>query len=211
MTAPGRVARRCLIVFARVPRLHAVKTRLAASIGPEQALAAHRALLRRTLAVVAAADAESRWLQFAGADDEQECARLGGEFGLRVRAQTDGDLGERMAVAIGHALESHDRVVLVGSDCPVLEVADLDQAFEALESYDLVLSPAEDGGYALIGAARIGLPVFSPVDWGSERVLRQTLAQAAAAGLQVRQLRTVWDVDTVEDWERWKALPEQGN
>jgi glycosyltransferase A (GT-A) superfamily protein (DUF2064 family) len=99
--------------------------------------------------------------------------------------------------------------VLIGSDCPVLRPADLVEAFEALGSADLVLSPAEDGGYAMIGVARIGLPVFSQVDWGSDRVLRQTLAQAASAGLRVRQLRTVWDVDTVDDWKRWQALPEQ--
>jgi rSAM/selenodomain-associated transferase 1 len=209
VTALERVARRCLIVFARVPRLLAVKTRLAASIGPEQALAAHRALLRRTLAVAAAARADSRWLQFAGTDEDQACAQLGAEFGLRVSPQPDGDLGERMAVALDQALDSHERAVLIGSDCPVLRPADLVEAFEALGSADLVLSPAEDGGYAMIGVARIGLPVFSQVDWGSDRVLRQTLAQAASAGLRVRQLRTVWDVDTVDDWKRWQALPEQ--
>jgi len=160
--------------------------------------------------VAAAAPAESRWLLFAGTDVDQACARLGGEFGLQVRPQPEGDLGERMATALDQALDSHERVVLIGSDCPVLEPADLAEAFEALGSADLVLSPAEDGGYALIGVARSGLPVFSQVDWGSDRVLRQTLAHAASAGLRVRRLRTVWDVDTVDDWERWQALPDQG-
>lgn len=193
-----------------MPRLHAVKTRLAAVLGPDRALDTHRLLLTRTLSIVARVEAETRLLQIAGTDDAGECAHLAAHFGLQLAPQSEGGLGERMAAALDEALLSHARAVLIGSDCPVLEPSDLEAAFASLDAADLVLSPAEDGGYALIGASRPGLPVFDGVAWGTDQVLPQTLARAAAAGLRIRQLRTLWDVDTLKDWERWRAHVHSG-
>lgn len=102
------------------------------------------------------------------------------------------------------------RVVLVGTDCPVLDMQDLSQAFAALHTSDVVLSPAEDGGYALVGVSRPAWQIFQGIGWGGPFVLEQTLAQATLSGHSVTLLRTVWDVDTVEDLARYQRLGPNG-
>ena len=195
-----------LIVFARVPRLGEVKTRLAAAVGASAALEAHRMLLVRTLETGARCSAfESRSLAIAGHDVEGECMRLADRWGYGLASQRGGDLGARMAGAIDAACEGGALAVLVGSDCPELSADDLDQAVNALEGNDVVIAPAEDGGYVLIGCANPGLPIFEGVAWGSARVFEQTLLCAERAGLRVARLRTLWDVDEASDWKRWRG------
>jgi rSAM/selenodomain-associated transferase 1 len=193
-----------LIVFARVPKLGGVKTRLAATVGPKAALAAHRLLLGRTLGTGARAGGFSdRVLHIAGDDDQGECAALARAWGYRLLPQSGRDLGERMANAIDAAAGEGASAIVIGSDCAVLSVNDLDEARQALASHDVVLVPAEDGGYALVGCARPWMPIFEGVEWGTSRVLTQTLDRARDAGLSVARLRTLWDIDTEEDWNRW--------
>ena len=104
------------------------------------------------------------------------------------------------------ALRRHRRAILIGADCPALMPIDLRRVARLLHgNADIVLAPAEDGGYALIGARRISPSVFANVEWGSADVLAQTLANLERAGLRYRLLRTVWDVDRPEDLERLRA------
>jgi rSAM/selenodomain-associated transferase 1 len=193
-----------LIVFARVPKLGGVKTRLAATVGPEAALAAHRLLLARTLETGSRAQSFSdRVLYIAGEDEQGECASLAGARGYRLMPQRGRDLGERMADAIDTAGREGFSAIVIGSDCAVLSGGDLEEACLALASHDVVLAPAEDGGYALVGCTRPGMPIFGGVDWGTSRVLTQTLERARQARLSVARIRTLWDIDTAEDWHRW--------
>ena len=193
-----------LIVFARVPKLGGVKTRLAAAIGAEAALAAHRLLLERTLVTASRAQGFcDRVLQIAGDDAQGECAELATAWGLRLMSQQGRDLGERMARAIDEAAGQGAAAIVIGSDCGVLSAADLDAARHALARSDVVLAPAEDGGYALVGCSRPGLPIFDGVEWGTPGVLQQTLERVRRAGLSLARIRTVWDIDTAEDWNRW--------
>ena len=198
--------KRRAIVFAREPRAGAVKTRLAAAIGAQRALEAYLALLRRTLAAVAAAPADERVLSVAS-DDGQAlmCAALAREHGMRLALQGGGDLGERMSEALHGSLREGALPVLLGSDCPVLDAGDLDRAFDALGSHDAAFAPAEDGGYALVGIARPLPAIFSGIAWGGGDVMEATRARLRAEGARWHELRTVWDVDTVEDLERWRA------
>jgi len=201
-----------LIVFARVPRLGEVKTRLAASLGEAAALGIHRLLLEHTLATGSrCAQFEQRTLQIAGNDDHGECRRLVDRWGYRLSLQEGTDLGDRMARAIDSSIrEGAPAAVLIGSDCPTLSVADLEAAIAETAAHDLVLAPAEDGGYALIACARPQLPVFKGVAWGTSTVLEQTIALARQAGLSVSRLRTVWDIDTEADWNRWQLEQASG-
>jgi rSAM/selenodomain-associated transferase 1 len=121
--------------------------------------------------------------------------------GVAVIPQHDGDLGQRMRALMQYLFDQGaSRVVLIGSDLPALPSRCLAAAFARLEAEpdDLVLGPATDGGYYLIGASRLP-PVFDRSEWGSSRVLMQTCAAARRTGLRVHLLEPVGDVDALDD------------
>jgi uncharacterized protein len=128
--------------------------------------------------------------------------------GIEIRQQRGRDLGERMYRALRNALRRHRGAIVIGADAPALTPADVRRAARLLGgSADVVLAPAEDGGYALIGARRVSLRLFTDVHWGSAEVLSQTLRNVGEAGLRYRLLRTVWDVDRPEDLARLRSRP----
>ena len=191
-----------VIVFGRVPVLGQVKTRLAAHVGDERALELHRRMLAHSLGV--ARDSGRRVeLCIAGADVDGECAALAVRHGAHLTAQVGRDLGMRMRGALERALSGNVPAVLVGCDCPALEVDDVLAAFSALASHDAVFSPTEDGGYVLVGMRRPLTGIFDGPQWGSPQVMAQTRARLVASGAHWHELRTLWDVDRVQDLERW--------
>lgn len=198
-----------LLVFAREPVLGRVKTRLAAGIGAEAALAIYRELLALTAAAVAAAQVPATvWLAEAPAAFEPGQARP--EWpGLPWRVQpAAGSLGERMAQAFGEAFAAGaGRVVIIGTDCPGLSAELLRQAFDQLLSHDLVVGPADDGGYYLIGMTELHPALFANKAWSTATVLPDTLADAARLGLRVAQLPTLHDVDSAQDLATWRGHP----
>jgi hypothetical protein len=129
---------------------------------------------------------------------------LGTEVALRP--QISGDLGARMAGAIADAISAGaDRVVVIGTDCPQVTAAVVQEAFDRLEAADVVLGPAADGGYYLIGMAQPHSLLFENVPWSSPDTLRTTLQSARAAGLSVALLEKRRDIDTADDWRAWLA------
>lgn len=206
--APRRAA---VIVFARALQRGRVKTRLAATIGDDAALAAHRELLHATAAVAASLLGHPDFgegsveLCIDGADHDGECAALARRLGLRLGRQEGGDLGVRMHSALALALQGGRLPVLVGSDCPALQAADLLEALAALRLHDAVFAPAEDGGYALVGLARESPALFEDIAWGGPDVMDQTRTRLREAGIAWTELRTLWDVDRHEDWLRWRG------
>src|SRR5262249_24760372 len=123
--------------------------------------------------------------------------------------QGPGDLGERLSRAFRDAFASGARrVVVIGSDCPDVTPADIHAAWAALEAHDVVLGPAIDGGYWLIGLQALHEPLFRGVRWSTSTVLTQTLALCHQQGLRVHRLRELSDVDTEEDWRRFLANAE---
>ena len=108
-----------------------------------------------------------------------------------------------MIRAFERTLRNHPYAVLIGSDCPALRPSDLRAAARALRSgADAVLSPAEDGGYALIGLRRVSRRLFDGIAWGGPTVLEQTRARLRRLRWRCKELRTVWDVDRPEDVAR---------
>ncbi len=197
-----------VIVFARVPRLGQVKTRLAATLGEPAALAAYRELLSSTLAAVSQAlerGATTGWLCLTGADVEGECAALARQHGLRMVRQIAGVLGIRMAAALRACMAQGGRAVLIGCDIPPIDAGVLHCAFGALDRHDLVFGPTEDGGYALVGARVACAPVFEGIVWSTDRVMAQTRERVLSAGLSAFELPMLWDVDEQADWLRWQA------
>lgn len=196
---------RLIQVFARRPVIGQVKTRLEASIGATAALRCYRQLLGITLETVRQNRASAQlWLHGS------PCHAVFRPFqsDLEFKAQTGRHLGERMNHALSHGLRLASAVVLIGTDCPSLSSHDLDQAFEALEQgHDLVLGPATDGGYVLIGLSSRQPSLFHGVQWGTQQVLDQTLTRARRKALKVAQLPPHSDIDTATDLKHWLSSP----
>jgi rSAM/selenodomain-associated transferase 1 len=191
-------APRTLGIFAKQPLPGAVKTRLAAETSPEWAASVAAAFLRDTLDRLTTVEAR-RVLAFAPADAQAYFAELArGRFDLTP--QGDGDLGQRMAAFFREQHEAGAaRVVLVGTDSPTLSQNLVLEAFCELEHADLVLGPATDGGYYLIGCSRPIPAVFEGIAWGGPRVLLDTVARVPA-GHRLALLQPWYDVDTLADW-----------
>jgi rSAM/selenodomain-associated transferase 1 len=184
------------MVFARAPLAGRVKTRIARRIGDSAAAKLHRALVRTALQAARAARCGPVELHVT---QRHAFFRT---LGVPVHLQRGADLGARMY----RALRRHRRAIIIGADAPALMPADIARAARWLQSgAHIVLAPAEDGGYALLGARRLTPALFSAVAWGSDEVLAQTLGNAARAGLRCKLLSTVWDVDRPEDLEQLKA------
>ncbi len=117
-------------------------------------------------------------------------------------AQQGADLGARMRHAFDRTLDAGAALIVIGADCPALRAADLRAARDALQRESAVITPAEDGGYVLIGLARRVEGLFTNVDWGTGAVLRQTRTRFAAAQVRCVELAELWDIDRPEDYAR---------
>ncbi len=191
-SAGGRVA-----VFVRAPELGKVKTRLARVLGEAAALEAYVDLVEGTLGTLEAG-AFNCELWFEGERNDY-LRRWQSDYGLAAFEQPKTDLGGRMLAAIAAGAK-----VVVGSDIPVLDAAYVEEALARLARADVVLGPVEDGGYCLIGMNEPHPGLFRSIEWSTGRVIEQTLSRAAAAGLKVALLDTLWDVDDHADYVRWR-------
>lgn len=107
-----------------------------------------------------------------------------------------------MAHAFAVQEQTPCKALIIGTDCPTMDAAVLQQALEALDEVDVVLQPAEDGGYTLIGMRDYWPQLFKDIAWGSSQVLTQSLERAESLGLKVRLLPLAWDLDRPEDYQR---------
>lgn len=201
-----------LLVFARLPERGAVKTRLAAEIGDDRALAVYSAMLRDTLASIGESrddtEVEVMWAPTEAANGDA----LAKAFGQRSLAMQTGEtLGERLSMAFSERFFFHrtERIVAVGVDDPTLPRPLIDAAFALLESCDWVVGPARDGGYYLIGCRGPAFDndAFQDVAWGTSSVFSSTVAKIRAwqSNLAILPMRS--DIDTAADLEtsEWSA------
>jgi rSAM/selenodomain-associated transferase 1 len=195
-----------LLVFARVPALGRVKSRLAAGVGEAAALATYQELLAITHRAITEAKVPATvWLadtvgHLPTTEETQPWPNLA------ARCQPAGDLGTRMATAFAAAFAAGaGRVAIIGTDCPGLQATHLTQAFALLETHDVVLGPATDGGYYLLGLRQPQPELFQHKAWSTDSVLADTLADARRLGLRVALLPALRDVDTAADLAAWRA------
>ena len=198
-----------IAVFTKPSVAGQVKTRLIPALGAQGAARLHARMLRHTLAVVRDARAASQSLWIAGEASDPMLQTYAAQFPLY--SQQGRDLGIRMAAAFDTLLRQHARVLLVGTDCPPLAPAHLRASAKRLDSrHDVVLVPAEDGGYVLLGLAAVPVSrrealfgaLFDDIPWGSAEVLVQTRARLARRGLSWAELPPLWDIDRPEDLQR---------
>lgn len=191
-----------IAVFARWPAPGRVKTRLSPALPESPACDLYRGMLGDALAAAAKVEADTRTLWWAGAPAGR--AAFDVPAGFEVREQVGHDLGARLEHACAEMLRRPgDRALIIGADCPDLGASHLREAFASLAAHALVLGPALDGGYTLIGLSRSAPELFRGVAWGTAAVLEQTLERALALGLPVARLEPLADLDTPADLVKW--------
>ncbi len=201
----GETRREVLIVFTRYPQLGRTKTRLIPALGPDGAAQLHDELTRHAVtAVLGSVQPRHRRLviRHDGGSRREMRSWLGRPFDYQP--QGTGDLGTRLDQAATDAFkDGASAVVMIGSDCPGLNSAVVDDAFAALERRPLVLGPATDGGYYLIGTRAPQPGLFRGIAWGTSTVFGETLAAARRAGLEAGVLPELADVDAPPDLPAW--------
>jgi rSAM/selenodomain-associated transferase 1 len=200
----------CLIVFTRYPEPGKTKTRLIPLLGERGAASLQRQMAEHTLDQVrqlALRRPLAVEVYFTGGSHSLMQAWLGRD--LCYRHQGGGDLGTRMLSGFSQAFDNQmTEAIIIGTDCPALTCLRMAEAFAALARHDLVLGPAADGGYYLIGLRRCIPELFTGIEWGSDHVLATTDAIAHRLGLSIYNLPCLPDVDRPEDlsiWENYRA------
>lgn len=187
-----------LVLFARYPLAGACKTRLIPALGAEGAAALHRHLTERTIATLRQSGSRIT-LAYTGAEEAEFAAWLGRDIGLVE--QVAGDLTAKLMACLDPA-----PVIFFGADTPDLELHHVEQAIAALRTHDVVIGPADDGGYYLIGM-RAPLPqLLTDIPWSTDQVLPETLARLGQLGIEAALLETLSDCDRPEDLARWPDL-----
>lgn len=199
-----------LLVFAKSPVAGQVKTRLIPDIGRQRATSLYKELLARTLDTAIKTEFSGIQLWVSGNIHHQYFSRLKNKEHFNLYQQTGKDLGERMFNAFDSALSEHSYAVLIGSDCPSLSSVDIQSAMALLKSgRELVLGPAEDGGYYLIGLRKNNAELFSGIKWGEENVFSETCARAKKINLDVSLLPKRSDVDRPSDLHAYLKMKKQ--
>lgn len=193
-------------MFVKAPRLGQVKTRLQPELTPEQALGLYRAMVEDLVNQFEDVGFCELKIFFTPADAIGEIRNwLGDQF--EYFPQRGDDLGERMHHAIAACLhQGYKKAVLVGSDIPSLDVDTVLQAFSCLSECDVVIGPTDDGGYYLIGMKSSQARLFENIHWSTDQVLQQSLQQARRLGLQIKQLKVLFDIDTYRDVEKFWSM-----
>lgn len=196
---PGR-----LVIFTRYPQPGTTKTRLIPALGPEGAADLQRQMTEHTLGQVAAWQTQfphdlTVEIWFSGGDRSQMADWLGAQWAYYP--QGEGDLGDRLQRAGNQ--DPHRALLVIGIDCPGIDVLCLEQAWRSLHHSEVVLGPAMDGGYYLLGMRRWQPALVQDISWSTDQVLAQTMAIAQEQGLTLATLRPLSDVDEPQDLAVW--------
>ena len=200
-----------IAILAKAPIPGLTKTRLIPRLGADGAATLQDWLLRRTVttALDAAVGPVTLWCSPDTSHPAFVELGAGGRIGLRQ--QIAGDLGDRMHQAVVESPATIGTLV-IGTDCPALDPTHLQQAAAALVIHQAVVTPAEDGGYVLIGMRQAETRLFADVTWSSDQVMAQTRARLHAIGWRWQEFAPLWDVNRNEDLDRLaECFPEAGD
>lgn len=190
-----------LIVFTRNPEIGKVKTRIAKSVGDKTALEIYNFLLDKTKKVIH--DLNCTKAIFYSEEIAQNDIWSPDTFEKQV--QTGSDLGDKMKNAFQISFKKgYDKILLIGSDLYDLEASHINEAFEKLDSNDVVIGPALDGGYYLLGLKKLTSKIFKNKDWGTSSVRKDTLKDLEEVDVHLLPIQN--DVDVIEDIEHHPAF-----
>ena len=197
-TSPIAVA-----ILAKAPVPGLAKTRLIPTIGAHAAAILQERLTEHAVATALAAALGPVTLWCAPDPSHPSFRDLVTRHAVTLKRQPAGDLGARMLAAMAAGGRP---TIVIGTDCPAFTAEHLRAAAHALRDADVVLIPAEDGGYVLIGARVAHSQLFSGIAWGTASVMAETRARIAALGLTAIELPALWDLDTEADLARFEAM-----
>lgn len=197
-----------ILIFSKAPVAGRVNTRLLPHITPEQAASLHEELARDRLQMCTTAGLCDVQLWCSPNTRHAFFCNCRRQYAVQLYAQHGKDLGERMSYALKAMLGEYKKIIIIGTDAPALGIDAIDAAINQLESRDIVLVPAEDGGYVLIGASTHHDDLLVDVPWGTENVLTSTVRNIEGLGLEYSLLGKCWDVDRPEDLERYLAFKD---
>ncbi|MGI8634460.1 MAG: TIGR04282 family arsenosugar biosynthesis glycosyltransferase [Segetibacter sp.] len=190
------MTKEALLIFAKNPEAGKVKTRLAATVGNEVALSIYNQLLLHTVSATEYLPV----VKFVFYSNHIAQGDVWSSKHYHKKAQQGDDLGEKMKNAFASIFqESYDKAVIIGTDCPDLNAAIIMNAFTYLRSYDVVIGPAEDGGYYLLGMKELHCKLFEDIQWSTSTVIHDTLSKCAALQLNYYLLPVLNDIDEEKD------------
>lgn len=188
-----------VIVFQKNAELGKVKTRLAATLGDQQALDIYRHLIDKTYSQLSGISDADIFVYFSEFHEKSSL-----KIPHQTAVQKGVDLGERMKCAFEEVFaKGYERVILIGTDCPDIETNILNQALKELLNNDAVFGPALDGGYYLIGLKEVYSELFENIPWSTDKVLLLTEKQLNKKKLTYSLLKPLRDIDTPDDWESY--------
>jgi uncharacterized protein len=195
-----------LIIFIKNPQLGKVKTRLARTMGDEKALDIYNELTHITRENAKILRAVKRHVFYSDFIDKTDgwSSKL-----FEKWVQIGEDLGARMANAFSEIFKKQEKVCIIGSDCPTLSPAIIQQAFEALDTHDFVVGPSTDGGYYLLGISKSVDAfqfVFENMEWSTETVLAETVKRISGKGKSLYFLPELTDIDEEKDWIAFQKI-----
>ena len=195
-----------IIVFVRNPELGRVKTRLAKSIGDQAALETYKILSKHTSKIISEIDSDQLIFYSNKIQDNDVWTATN----CKKQIQTKGDLGQKMLAAFQYGFSlGYQKILIIGSDLYSLRPKHIESAFEQLENYDVVIGPALDGGYYLLGLNFIIPKIFKQKQWSTSSVLKETLSDLKE--FNVNLLEPLNDIDTYEDLKKEPQLLKQLN
>ncbi|WP_066221625.1 TIGR04282 family arsenosugar biosynthesis glycosyltransferase [Formosa haliotis] len=194
-------SKKALIIFTRNPELGKCKTRLAKTIGDQNALDIYNILLQHTAKIAAPVKAD-RYVFYSENIQNED---LWDTELFRKKLQSGNTLGERMQHAFSDLFQNYyKKVIIIGSDILDLTTEMIDEAFNQLEHHDVVIGPAKDGGYYLLGMKTLAPHIFENKAWGTETVLQDTLKDLENKSVSL--LEELNDIDTFEDIKTYPQL-----
>jgi len=192
-----QVKNNLVIIFAKTPEIGKVKTRLAKDLGDEKAKEVYEEILHNLVRSLSLSNAFDLCLYISGDSDyfTHHFPRV------VVKEQSSGDLGKRMHTAFSSELKEYEKVIVIGSDCPEISIELLEETFQAFNQ--VVLGPATDGGYYLIGLSR-PVQIFDNIEWSTSTVFEKTIKKINEQQLECILLGKKPDIDTIDDYRYYK-------
>ena len=196
-----------ILLYAKAPIEGKVNTRLIADIGIQAATKLQHDLIHQRLSMLTKANLCDVRLMCAPSRQDKIFLQCEKQYPVTLFDQTGDDLGERMFNGVSIALQQYKYCIVIGTDAPALDELRIKQVIEALhDNADVVIVPAEDGGYVLIAMHQAHKFLFEEISWGSADVMQQTRSKLNEKNVSFEELASCWDIDRFEDYQRYLAI-----
>ncbi len=191
-----------LIIFIKYPQAGKVKTRLAKDIGDNEAAKIYSQMTKTIIEKTIDTANYNTFIFYDPPEKEQDIKKWINKKELNYLPQLGNTLGERISSAFKEVYSSGtNKALIIGSDCIDVDKVTINEAIDLLDTTDVILGPAQDGGYYLLGTNEYSPQIFQDIEWSTDKVLQQTIQQVNKMGLKYKLLKTLKDIDTVDDLE----------